>query len=85
MQNHNKEKRKFYINNIITESPQRSRKYHINKSKVNRTLITRFGELKVEGVIISNRLSSRSMRWGVIATDGLKTCSEAHVLKFYVI
>ncbi|TFZ39133.1 ISLre2 family transposase [Soehngenia longivitae] len=36
------------LNDIIKKSPERSKKYHIHKSKVSRTLITRFGELEFE-------------------------------------
>lgn len=42
------------LNDIIKKSPERSGKYHIHKSKVNRTLITRFGELAFERAYYKN-------------------------------
>ncbi|HOK63012.1 MAG TPA: UPF0236 family protein [Soehngenia sp.] len=42
------------LNDIIKKSPERSKKYHIHKSKVNRTLITRFGELEFERAYYKN-------------------------------
>ena len=42
------------LNDIIKKSPERSKKYHIHKSKVNRTLITRFAELEFERAYYKN-------------------------------
>jgi len=44
----------YELNDIIKKSPERSRKYHIHKSKVSRTLITRFGELEFERAYYKN-------------------------------
>ena len=36
------------LNEVIKKSPERKEKYHVHKGKVERTLITRFGELEFE-------------------------------------
>jgi len=42
------------LNEIIKQSPERKEKYHVHKGKVERTLITRFGELEFERVYYKN-------------------------------
>ncbi|CCQ97398.1 hypothetical protein CULT_620003 [[Clostridium] ultunense Esp] len=42
------------LNVIIKKSPERSGKYHVHKSSVNRTLVTRFGQLKFERAYYKN-------------------------------
>jgi hypothetical protein len=42
------------LNEIIKKSPERKGKYHVHKGKVERTLITRFGELEFERVYYKN-------------------------------
>lgn len=42
------------LNDIIKKSPERSGKYHVHKSKVKRTLITRFGELEFKRTYYKN-------------------------------
>ncbi|WP_035143459.1 UPF0236 family transposase-like protein, partial [Schnuerera ultunensis] len=42
------------LNSIIKKSPERSGKYHVHKGKVERTLITKFGELEFERAYYKN-------------------------------
>ena len=42
------------LNEVIKKSPERKGKYHVHKGKVERTLITRFGELEFERVYYKN-------------------------------
>ena len=42
------------LNNIVKKSPERSGIYHIHKSNVSRTLVTRFGELEFNRAYYKN-------------------------------
>ncbi|SHD76519.1 conserved protein of unknown function [[Clostridium] ultunense Esp] len=42
------------LNDIVKKSPERSGIYHIHKSNVSRTLVTRFGELEFNRAYYKN-------------------------------
>src|SRR6056297_592804 len=47
------------LNEAIRKSPERKGKYHVHKKSVERTLITRFGELEFERTYYKNILEDR--------------------------